>query len=118
MSGSIFMDSNNQVCIELAGTGQKLRLGQESMHYVIVYSFLKDGDYLSGDGHIEITSVSSTPLSINYVGLKRILGKWVAPNNDIFHFKSFNQLDVQINERQIGVGERSLGKTQAKTTSL
>tara|TARA_B100000749_G_scaffold280875_1_gene279592 strand:- start:42381 stop:42986 length:606 start_codon:yes stop_codon:yes gene_type:complete len=97
LSGIISFNEQRQPMLQLEDDGQKLYLSTPYPSVKRGLELLHEGDYLQGDGRIEIATGRIKLFSIESVGLKRILGEWIADNNDIYHFKSFKNLSVKVN---------------------
>ena len=95
VSGVVYYNQDNKPCVQLNGYDYKLKLKTFSRSVAEALSNLHPGDYISGDGRVSISTGSVTLYSIDYVGLKRILGQWIAPNNDVFYFKTFRSLEMR-----------------------
>lgn len=63
------------------------------------FKMLKSGDFISLDGTRSVSKGTINVKSINYVGLKKLLGVWSAEDTFCYNFISFNNLVVtrQIN---------------------
>lgn len=57
-------------------------------------SRLKSGDFLSFDGYIDQANMILYVISVNYVGLKDLIGNWVGDDDYCYKFKNFNSLTI------------------------
>ena len=54
---------------------------------------LNEGDFLSGEGTLNITDQSIELHAIKYIGLTYILGPWVSSSGEYFIFKDYHTLE-------------------------
>lgn len=57
-------------------------------------SRLKSGDFISFEGYIDQENVILYVFSVNYVGLKDLIGNWVGDDEYCYKFKNFNTLSI------------------------
>jgi hypothetical protein len=57
---------------------------------------LRMGDYISGKGEFDASLQVVSLVTIEFVGLHKLLGRWENHESDIFDFKNFSQLDLYL----------------------
>lgn len=56
---------------------------------------LNSGDLLSGAGEWSPQNPEITIQSIDFVGVRRLIGAWVTPNQQVYKFKDFYTLNIE-----------------------
>lgn len=74
-------------------TGKKLRVVATSLESQKALSLLKKDDYIVGYGSLRGPSELSLD-TVDYVGLRQLLGFWIEPGQTIFNFENFKQVSV------------------------
>ncbi|MBK7842686.1 MAG: hypothetical protein IPJ71_03165 [Bdellovibrionales bacterium] len=57
---------------------------------------LRTGDYISGKGEYDAILQEVSLVTLEFVGLQKLLGRWENHKSDIFDFKNFSQLDLYL----------------------
>ena len=92
-SGTISIDKGHTYLI--AETGRvKFVLSPMNKEIQSQVSRLKSGDFLSFEGYIDQENTILYVISVNYVGLKDLIGNWVGDDEYCYKFKNFNTLSI------------------------
>ncbi len=92
-SGTISIDKGQTYLV--AETGHtKFTLSPVNKEIQSQISKLKSGDYLSFEGYIDQANVMLYVVSVNFVGLKDLIGNWVGDDDYCYKFKNFNTLSI------------------------
>lgn len=57
---------------------------------------LRTGDYISGKGEYDANLRVISLVTLEFVGLQKLLGRWENHKSDIFDFKNFSHLDLYL----------------------
>jgi hypothetical protein len=57
---------------------------------------LRTGDYISGKGEYDASLQTVSLVTLEFVGLQKLLGRWENHESDIFDFKNFSRLDLYL----------------------
>ena len=81
-------------CINIAGHPKPYKVISNSAEVSNALSKLRNGDFISGQGRHHLGSQSIVLNSIDYVGLKKILGHWVSKDQITYYFKDYENLHL------------------------
>ncbi len=85
---------NQKRAITLKSTGKKYSIVPASTEIALQMSKLKVNDFISLEGRIDDKQSTITVNSMNYVGLKDLLGNWVGDDDYCYAFLSFSNLSI------------------------
>jgi len=92
-SGIISIDKGQTYLIAETGHA-KFTLTPMNKEIKAQISRLKTGDFLSFEGYIDQQNSILYVSSVNYVGLKDLLGNWFGDDEYCYKFKNFNSLSI------------------------
>ncbi|MCB0365573.1 MAG: hypothetical protein H6624_04070 [Bdellovibrionaceae bacterium] len=85
---------DNILLIQLAETGVEHQIFTRNPHVMDDLRSLETGDYLSGKGWVYGINGTVEMTTVEFVGLKKLLGIWRTPSWEVFDFKNFSRLDL------------------------
>ena len=85
---------SNQICLHIAETNKTYKLMAQTAEVQKSLDKLKDGDLISGQGQLKLVNNTIALNSINYVGLKKILGLWISKDQFNYDFKDYENLSL------------------------
>ncbi|MCB0385884.1 MAG: hypothetical protein KDD43_10870 [Bdellovibrionales bacterium] len=85
---------DNVLIIQLASTGKEYQVFTRNPHVMDDLSKLETGDYVSGKGWIYAVNGTLEMTTVEFVGLKKLLGIWRTSTWEVFDFKNFSRLDL------------------------
>jgi hypothetical protein len=91
-SGFLVRQGNVSVLHE-ERSGKKLRVIATSLESQKALALLKKDDYIVGYGSLRGPSELGLD-TVEYVGLRKLLGFWIEPGQTIFNFENFKQVSV------------------------
>ncbi len=80
--------------ITLESSGKKYYLVPDNQEIAIQINKLKVNDFISLEGKIDDKAATVSVRSMNYVGLKDLLGNWVGDDDYCYTFSTFSSLSI------------------------
>lgn len=88
------LEKNDQgVFITLTQTSQKYQVTATTPETISLLKRLENGDYITGSGNFDEDSKTIQIDSLDYVGLKKMLGLWYS-GASVMNFSSFSDLSI------------------------
>lgn len=75
---------------------QKIKISSKDPGIIKDIKKLRTGDYISGKGEYDASLQVVSLVTLEFVGLQKLLGRWENHESDIFDFKNFSQLDLYL----------------------
>lgn len=93
---------NYKLGVKIISTGKKYNFEFQTSEIQNQISKLKLTDFISLEGIINEETQSIMVISLNYVGLSKLLGKWTGNDSMCYEFKNYSDLLVYQKSPQIG----------------
>ncbi len=84
---------DHKACVQLEDYKTPFIISANSNGIKKSINSLSSGDYINGEGNVNIINQTVKLVAIKYIGLKKILGAWRSPFSEYFVFKDFNTLN-------------------------
>lgn len=89
----VITKKDSQLFLTLSQTDQTYALTNVSSDAREAYSKLETGDYITGSGAINTAKQEIQLQALDYVGLKKLLGRWYS-GDSVMNFSTFSNLSV------------------------
>lgn len=93
-SGFVSRGEKTKILVNLSTLNKKVLLATNNPEIQAQLSRLKSNDFISIDGYLDDEKTSLVINSINYVGLKDLVGNWMGDDDYCYKFKDFYTMSI------------------------
>lgn len=88
--------NNFGIFLKMRHLRQRIKISSRDAGIIKDIQKLRTGDYISGKGEYDASLQVVSLVTLEFVGLQKLLGRWENHESDIFDFKNFSQLDLYL----------------------